>query len=75
MIMFIILLVTSPIWIPLLFYVGVHIIYYAVILFPILVGIILMLIMPDAKGLIIVLGTIYVWYVFIRKKKEGDDKY
>lgn len=73
MIMFIILLVTSPIWIPLLFYIGIHVIYYAVILFPILVGLILMLILPDEKGLIVIMMMIYIWYAYFRNKQDRDD--
>jgi putative Ca2+/H+ antiporter (TMEM165/GDT1 family) len=73
MILFIVLLLTSPFWVPILLILGLFTIVFLVKVFPVFIGLILMLLFPDARPLIVIISVVYIWYAFFRNPNKTDD--
>jgi hypothetical protein len=73
MILFIVLLLTSPFWVPILIYLVFHLTVFSVKVFPLMIGLVLMLLLPDARLLIVIMSIVYIWYAFFRNRNKTDD--
>lgn len=73
MIIFIVLLLTSPFWVPILIYLVFHLTVFSVKIFPVLVGLVFMLLLPDATPLILIISVVYIWFTFFRNRNKTDE--
>ena len=73
MILFIVLLLTSPFWVPILIYLVFYLTVFSVKVIPLLIGLVLMPLLPEARPLILIISVVYIWYAFFRNRNKTDE--